>query len=160
MTTLRYYQKMITRRAAPSLSEMALSKLWTSHTEQTTSASFTPSAACSIEFADKVILTGGARDLKDEEGNWLASDLVTVYNEQGWLEELPTQHSSLPGSFTPVDISSTLTTRSSSWSLADRGMKSKLVSSHAPPPLRFSSKDRTPGSRLELSPLPHLDYRL
>ena len=28
--------------------------------------------------------------MKDEEGNWLATDLVTVYNEQGWVEELPT----------------------------------------------------------------------
>ena len=35
-------------------------------------------------------MTGGARDLKDADGNWLGSDMVTVYNEQGWVEELPT----------------------------------------------------------------------
>ena len=28
--------------------------------------------------------------MKDAEGSWLGSDMVTVYNEQGWVEELPT----------------------------------------------------------------------
>ena len=78
----------MTPPALSSLSEMAHSKSKSPNTLKT--LLFPLSAACSIEFADKVILTGGSRDLKDAEGNWLRSNMVTVYNEQGWVEELPT----------------------------------------------------------------------
>ena len=44
------------------------------------------SNACTIELTDQVIVTGGHKYAGNPNN---ASDRVTVYNEQGWVEDLP-----------------------------------------------------------------------